>query len=212
MARDQATRECVDAEPGACRPALPVRARARHFYWRRRARHPCQAAAASPRRAQSGGGRPGAVAPGRRDVDHRHVAPRCRRAPGRVSGSAGEGHRFRSGPGHGEARQRAEGPHDTDLEEGAGRVVLPGALGRKYPHAAVEWGWQFVFPASRVCRDPRWGPPSRFHLHESVVQKAVAAGCSSVWDRQSAPVRTRSGTVSPRISWRTATTSARFRS
>ena len=36
-------------------------------------------------------------------------------------------------------------------------------------------GWQFVFPASRVCRDPRWGPPSRFHLHESVVQKAVAS-------------------------------------
>ena len=65
--------------------------------------------------------------------------------------------------------------HDTDLEEGVGRVVLPDALERKYPHAAVEWGWQFVFPASRVCRDPRWGPPSRFHLHESVVQKAVAA-------------------------------------
>lgn len=67
------------------------------------------------------------------------------------------------------------GLHDTDLEEGAGRVVLPGVLGRKYPHAAVEWGWQFVFPTSRICRDPRWGPPSRFHLHESVVQKAVAA-------------------------------------
>jgi site-specific recombinase XerD len=35
--------------------------------------------------------------------------------------------------------------------------------------------WQFVFPPSRVCRDPRWGPPSRFHVHESVVQKAVVA-------------------------------------
>jgi integrase len=53
-------------------------------------------------------------------------------------------------------------------------VVLPDALDRKYPHAAVEWGWQFVFPASRICRDPRWGPPSRFHLHESAVQKAIA--------------------------------------
>jgi site-specific recombinase XerD len=31
-----------------------------------------------------------------------------------------------------------------------------------------------VFPAARICRDPRWGPPSRFHLHESAVQKAVA--------------------------------------
>src|SRR5207247_2135364 len=36
--------------------------------------------------------------------------------------------------------------------------------------------WQFVFPASRICRDPGWGPRSRFHLHESVVQRAVADG------------------------------------
>jgi len=65
--------------------------------------------------------------------------------------------------------------HEADLAEGLGRVVLPEALDRKYPHAAVEWGWQFVFPAGRICRDPRWGPPSRFHLHESVVQKGIAA-------------------------------------
>jgi integrase len=64
--------------------------------------------------------------------------------------------------------------HEADLARGLGRVVLPFALDRKYPNAATEWGWQFVFPASRVCTDPRWGPPTRFHLHESVVQKAVA--------------------------------------
>ena len=64
--------------------------------------------------------------------------------------------------------------HSADLADGFGRVALPDALGRKYPHAAVEWGWQFVFPASCICRDPRWGPPSRFHLHASAVQKAIA--------------------------------------
>lgn len=64
--------------------------------------------------------------------------------------------------------------HQADLARGLGRVVLPFALDRKYPNAAAEWGWQFVFPASRVCSDPRWGPPTRFHIHESVVQKAVA--------------------------------------
>ena len=64
--------------------------------------------------------------------------------------------------------------HEADLARGFGRVVLPFALDRKYPNAPAEWGWQFVFPASRVCTDPRWGPPTRFHLHESVVQKAVA--------------------------------------
>jgi integron integrase len=63
--------------------------------------------------------------------------------------------------------------HERDLMRGDGRVVLPFALDRKYPGAPTEWGWQFVFPASRICRDPKWGPPSRFHLHESVVQRAV---------------------------------------
>jgi integron integrase len=63
--------------------------------------------------------------------------------------------------------------HERDLTRGEGRVVLPFALERKYPGAPTEWRWQFVFPATRICRDPKWGPPSRFHLHESVVQKAV---------------------------------------
>ena len=63
--------------------------------------------------------------------------------------------------------------HERDLAKGVGRAVLPFALERKYPKASTDWAWQFVFPASRICRDPRWGPPSRYHLHESVVQKAV---------------------------------------
>jgi integron integrase len=64
--------------------------------------------------------------------------------------------------------------HAADLTAGVGRVVLPFALERKYPNAGTDWGWQFVFPAARVCREARWGPPSRFHLHESAVQRAVA--------------------------------------
>jgi integrase len=65
--------------------------------------------------------------------------------------------------------------HERDQIAGVGRAVLPFALDRKYPAASTEWKWQFVFPAARICRDRRWGPPSRFHLHESVVQKAMAA-------------------------------------
>jgi site-specific recombinase XerD len=63
--------------------------------------------------------------------------------------------------------------HRADLTRGLGRAALPAGLERKYPNAPVEWPWQFVFPASRVCRDPRYGAPSRYHLHESVVQRAV---------------------------------------
>ena len=71
----------------------------------------------------------------------------------------------------GEVRRR----HEEDLAVGHGRVALPDALERKYPNAATEWSWQFVFSAGRVCRDPKWGPPSRYHLHESAVQRAVTA-------------------------------------
>lgn len=65
--------------------------------------------------------------------------------------------------------------HEADLRAGLGRVILPDALERKLPSAATDWRWQFVFPAGRICRDPKFGPPSRFHVHESLIQKAVAA-------------------------------------
>lgn len=63
--------------------------------------------------------------------------------------------------------------HVSDCAAGYGRVSLPDALAMKYPNAATEWRWQFVFPAGRICRDIRWGPPSRYHLHESAIQRAV---------------------------------------
>jgi len=38
--------------------------------------------------------------------------------------------------------------HESDLARGAGSVALPGAIARKYPAAARELAWQWVFPAS----------------------------------------------------------------
>jgi integron integrase len=69
--------------------------------------------------------------------------------------------------------QRVHDIHEIDLKSGFGRVVLPDALSIKYPNAERSWPWQFVFPASRLCTDPRCGAPTRFHLHESVIQRAV---------------------------------------
>ena len=63
--------------------------------------------------------------------------------------------------------------HHKDLESGFGEVSLPDALARKYPNAPREWPWQWVFPASRISRDPRSGALRRHHLHPSAVQKAV---------------------------------------
>lgn len=63
--------------------------------------------------------------------------------------------------------------HEADLKLGLGCAPLPDALARKYPSASREWAWQFVFPASRLRRDPKTGRRCRGHLHESAVQKAV---------------------------------------
>ena len=52
-------------------------------------------------------------------------------------------------------------------------VSLPLALARKYPQAGTQWGWQYLFPAAQLCRDPYSGLPVRHHLHEKIVQRAV---------------------------------------
>jgi integron integrase len=71
--------------------------------------------------------------------------------------------------------ERVRRMHAADLIAGLGTVALPDALARKYPTAANEWSWQWVFPASRIGADPRGGVGRRHHLHESVLQKAVHA-------------------------------------
>jgi integron integrase len=78
---------------------------------------------------------------------------------------------------------RVKAHHEADLAAGRGSVALPGALRAKYPHAASEWAWQWVFPATRLYVDEETGERRRHHLHESVLQRAVkdaarAAGIS----------------------------------
>jgi integron integrase len=65
--------------------------------------------------------------------------------------------------------------HQQDLLQGFGRVHLPDALGRKYPTADREWGWQYVFPVDNLSVDPRSGTKRRHHLDESLIQRAVKA-------------------------------------
>jgi integron integrase len=63
--------------------------------------------------------------------------------------------------------------YEADLAKGFGGATLPGAIGRKYPNAAREWAWQYVFPASRLCVDRATGHHLRHHLDETVLQRAV---------------------------------------
>lgn len=71
------------------------------------------------------------------------------------------------------AVERARLLHAADLAAGHGEVWLPHALARKYPNAACEDGWQYVFPSSRRAIDPRSGQERRHHVDESVLQRAV---------------------------------------
>jgi integron integrase len=67
--------------------------------------------------------------------------------------------------------------HEEDLAAGFGNVFLPGAIGRKYPNAARELGWQYIFASSRYSSDPRAGAEAvaagRHHVDESFLQRAV---------------------------------------
>ena len=66
--------------------------------------------------------------------------------------------------------------HQHDLASGFGEVSLPYALAKKYPNAAREWAWQYVFPATQLSMDPVDGKTKRHHLHDSVIQRAVKRG------------------------------------
>lgn len=63
--------------------------------------------------------------------------------------------------------------HEDDLTDGYGSVYLPNALDRKYPDSHKEWIWQYVFPASKMSRDPSTGIIRRQRANPSTLQKAV---------------------------------------
>jgi integron integrase len=63
--------------------------------------------------------------------------------------------------------------HRSDLTEGFGEVVLPGALDRKFLGATREWRWQWVFPQERRWSDRKTGQQGRHHLHATVLQRAI---------------------------------------
>ena len=63
--------------------------------------------------------------------------------------------------------------HQQDLAEGFGRANLPFALARKYPNAAADWAWQFVFPSGNRSVDPRSKGTFRHHVHEKTIQRAI---------------------------------------
>jgi integrase len=70
--------------------------------------------------------------------------------------------------------------HEQDLRACGGSVYLPGALDRKYPNAAREWGWQYFFPARDLSTDPRSSAGRRHHIDEATINKAIKLAVARV--------------------------------
>jgi integron integrase len=68
---------------------------------------------------------------------------------------------------------RVRETHQRDVNEGYGRVLMPYALERKYPSAAGDWKWQWVFPQARRWRNHKSGEQGRHHIDASIIQRAV---------------------------------------
>ncbi len=74
--------------------------------------------------------------------------------------------------------------HERDLAAGLARVALPHALARKYPRAAQELGWQFVFASRQRSRDPKTGDIGRHHVHADLTEANMQAAAAASMDLQ----------------------------
>ena len=69
--------------------------------------------------------------------------------------------------------ERARVLHRQDLAHGFGGTRLPHALARKYPSAAKDFGWQYVFPSTQRSRDPLDGCERRHHFDDAMLSRAL---------------------------------------
>jgi integrase len=65
--------------------------------------------------------------------------------------------------------------YEEDRRRNIPGVEVPEGPGGKYPNAAKEWAWQWLFPAAGLSRDPRTGIVRRHHVVEDGLQRAVKA-------------------------------------
>jgi integron integrase len=63
--------------------------------------------------------------------------------------------------------------HQVDLCTGRASVDLPNALARKYPTAASEWAWQYVFATADYHVNPDTGERRRHHIFDWTIQRAM---------------------------------------
>lgn len=63
--------------------------------------------------------------------------------------------------------------HEKDIADGWGEVLLPYVIANKYPSAAKELKWQWLFPQRNRWINKSTGKQGRYHLDSSLLQHAV---------------------------------------
>jgi len=63
--------------------------------------------------------------------------------------------------------------HQKDLEDGYGSVYMPFAYEKKYPKAKLETKWQYLFPMTKVSKDPRSETIRRHHIHPKTLGRNI---------------------------------------
>jgi integron integrase len=69
--------------------------------------------------------------------------------------------------------ERVANVHRADLAAGYSGTFLPNRFEQKSKSAAKELAWQWFFPAAKLTRIPGTSERRRYHLHETVLQKAL---------------------------------------
>ena len=69
--------------------------------------------------------------------------------------------------------QNVTAVHEADLKSKFSGTFLPNQLGRKYKNAAKEFIWQWFFPAKSLTLILETKEKRRYHIHETVVSKAI---------------------------------------
>jgi integron integrase len=86
--------------------------------------------------------------------------------------------------------QKVSVTHEADLRAKYAGTFLPDQLERKYKKAASELIWQWFFPAPSLTFIREHQVYKRYHIHESVVQKAIKQAVNHAQITQRASART----------------------
>ena len=100
---------------------------------------------------------------------------------------------------------------EDDKRIGKANVFLPDALANKYPNAATEWCWQYIFPSGSYSVDPRSGVERRHHIDEKLLQRAMKKAVQAAGIAKPATPHTCCGIHLRHICWKRVTISVRYR-